>query len=150
MSMDKGKSHQDPSTVWGGQSPYLKNLYQQGQQLLPQSMQFGQQMLPQIQNMMTPQGFQDTYSQLMNPYLQNINQAGIMTNNLGGDRLGVATAQAGQNVAGQYMQALPQLYNLGMQAGGWGPLQQLAGILGNPAILAGGGSSMKLGFGVGQ
>lgn len=151
MSMGKseGSGRSDPSSVWKGQAPYLTSLYKQGSKLIPGAQQMGQDILPYIQNMLSPEGFGETMSSAAAPMLQSIRDKSIQGMNLGGSRQGVAEAQVGQNVGAQYMQMLPQLFNLGMGAQGFAPLMMQKNLVGSPTVLGGGSSSSKSGWELG-
>lgn len=162
-----GSGSTDPASVWGGQAPYLQDLYGQAQQ------QFGNV------NTAGAQGIYDQatagFNQLMNPGInpqleayqrqvqQNMErnilptiqgQAG-MYGQMGGSRQGVAQGLAmgdanqqitdmaanlyGQDMdrMGQAMSQAPGLAQFG-ESIPWFGLQQYSGLLGAPTVLGGG------------
>ena len=176
MGMDtKSSSGSNTSTVWGGQSPFLEQLYQQGAdqlgqfqpqtQVPGQAMQaWGQQLQPQanpyLQDM--TQVYRD---QLGQANQQTGGQAGL-TGGYGGGRQGVAehlnqqaySQNVGSFLGNQYQGDMNRAQGaLGMtgQMMGMDPQQQqmnqlgqYSQILGGPTVL-GEGSTKSSGFGVG-
>lgn len=141
MSMGKSESSTNGNYIDRAQAPYLQSLYKQGSQLIPGAQQMGQSILPYIQQMLSPEGYGQMASQAAAPMLQSIRDKSIQGMNLGGSRQGVAEAQVGQNIMGQYANALPQMFNLGMGAQGFAPLMMQKQLLGKPTVVGGGGSS---------
>lgn len=145
MSASKGESEQSTG-VWKGQKPFLRDLYQQGQQTLPGAIDLNEQLMGSI----LP-AYQNILSGGPNPYLQQMGQAGLdqlqqnfgqtqanirgnaaQTMNLGSSRQGVAEGLAAQQMTTESSNFLNQLYggqyqaDMNRQLGAIGLGQQLA------------------------
>ena len=180
MSLGSKKSSggdQLPSQVWGGQSPFLEGLYQQGADLLggfQPNQQMAQSSMQAWQNQIQPQG---------NPHLgamtqQFQNQLGYanqqsggdaaLTGGYGGGRQGVAEhlnaqqfqGNVGNFLGGQYQQDQNRAQGalgmgnqvMGLQGYGQqqGALMDMGSLLGAPTVLGQGATGSKSsGFNVG-
>jgi len=151
MSIGKSSSNQssDAAKVWGGQAPYLQSLYGQGQNALGQANQFNNQVAPMLQNLMNPTNFGQMIAQAGAPMLQGIQDNSIQAMNLGGSRQGIAQGQLGNDLGMEFINQLPNLYNLGLGASGFAPLMQYGQLLGAPTVLGGASRGSRSGINIG-
>lgn len=173
--VSKDKSNES-SSVWGGQSPYLEDLFAQGQQQM-QGFQPNQQVYDA-----SMQAWQQQLSPQANPYLNDMTQVyrdqlgmanqatggqAVLGGGYGGGRHGIAESQNQQNYNTSVGNFLGQQTQMGLQQQGqaigqagqmlnldpnqqqWGNLQQYSQLLGNPTVL-GEGSSSGSKFNVGK
>ena len=178
-SASQSRSVTNPDFVWGVQSPYLANLYQTAQhQLGAGNSSMATDMMGRASdafgNLLNPGAspMLDVYRReiqrgLTDNILPSIRREAAGYNVVGGSRQGVAEGLAAQQgvrsiadfastVYGQdmdralaAMQSAPALISAGMGIP-WFDLQQLAGILGQPVRLGGGGYSTSTSSASGQ
>lgn len=165
IASDKSR---DSTSVWGGQSPFLLDLYNQGQQQL-QGFQPNQQVYDQ-----SMQAWQQQLNPQANPYLNDMTQVyrdqlgqanqaaggqAALGGGYGGGRHGVAEHLNQQSYASNVGGFLGQQYQQDMNRaqgalgmGGqmlgldpyqqqWGNLNQYGNLLGSPTVLGQGSSS---------
>lgn len=176
-SQQTSMSVQNPDTVWGVQSPYLADLYGQAQNIFQGggNQAAAQEMWGANAEAMRsllnpgPNPLMEVYQRQMQQGLEQnilpaIRREAMAGNMIGGTRQGVAEGMAAQEAINAQSEFAARLYNedrnrqLGamtqapamMQAGlgvPWYGANQLAGILGSPVVLGGGGFSMGQGTG---
>ncbi len=125
LSKSEGQGNQaSDQSVWGAQSPYLQDLFAQGQNALGVAQEQNNQLMPQVtsayENALNPQG---------NPYLDQMAQSGlgqlqqnfgqtlsqirdgaVNTGSLGGARQGVAEGIAARDMGTQATNFTSALY----------------------------------------
>jgi len=111
-------------SIWGAQSPYLEDLYAQGQQALGGAIEQNNQMIPGIQeafgNQLNPQGnpylgdmAESGLGQLQQNFGQTLSQirgGAVSTGSLGGSRQGVAEGIAARDMGTQATNFMSSLF----------------------------------------